>query len=619
MEAETSQFETSEMMASLLASTQLLAKSWKLCNIANTVAPGSFVMDQVGSTGFIAFSGIRISDGSESFPDELVSPGSARDGLFSALDRHAGEDEEPVMLHAGLLKVFLSMFDDPSFQTQMKATVEKSKSVILTGHSIGGAMASLMALTLLSYLENVLSPPQVLCITIGSPLLGNESLSKATLRQRWGGSFCHVVMKHDIVPRLLFAPLASLDTQLHCLLQFWQLKMISPHSGGSAVQMSDPQKAQLLHFVLQYAEAKASTTEQKRNGFFWPFGNYFFCSEEGAVCVDNAEANVRLLHLMLATATTTSCIEDHLNYGECIDNMSSGFLTRKSFMKGTLPESSYEAGMAMALESSGLFGQESISRAARDCLHMVMQGGSTPNLNGAKLAIALGKITPYRAQIEWYKECCAQSDDKMGYYDSFKRNQASMREAYVNRCRIMLAVFWQKIIRMIDNNELPYDFNKRGKWVNSSHSYQLLVEPLDIADYYRSGKHNIKGHYLQNGRERRHEILDKWWREMNANKEQTKRSRFASLTQDSCFWARVEEARETLEKVKGESDSRKLGELWESIGKFESYARRLIETKEVSEDVLAKSSSYSLWVEELEELKSKLQQFHPQFPSFPSW
>ena len=122
---------------------------------------------------------------------------------------------------------------------------------------------------------------------------------------------------------------------------------------------------------------------------------------------------------------------------------------------------------------------------------------------------------------------------------------------------------------------------------------------------------------MNHGRERRYEIFDRWWRERKVGQEENdKRSKFASLTQDSCFWARVEEAREWLENVRSESDTRKLSQLWEKIDKFEQYARRMVERKEVSGDVVAKNSSYSVWVEEWRELKSQFQQFPPQFLSF---
>ncbi|KAL6284360.1 hypothetical protein ACE6H2_015289 [Prunus campanulata] len=102
---------------------------------------------------------------------------------------------------------------------------------------------------------------------------------------------------------------------------------------------------------------------------------------------------------------------------------------------------------------------------------------------------------------------------------------------------------------MLDKNELPRDFHRRAKWVNASQFYILLVEPLEIAKYCRS--------------ERRFEIFDRWWTEKRINEEKnSKRIKFAGLTQDSCFWAKVEEARECVAKVRSESDARKQALLW---------------------------------------------------------
>ena len=193
----------------------------------------------------------------------------------------------------------------------------------------------------------------------------------------------------------------------------------------------------------------------------------------------------------------------------------------------------------------------------------------------------------------------------------------------VNMNRIKLARFWNNIIEMLENNELPRDFNKRAKWVYASHSYQLLVEPLDIAEYYGKEMHKKKGHYLENGRERRYKIFDKWWMEREASTEETnnnkERSKFAGLTQDSCFWAKVEEARDWLSRVRSERDVNERVLLWQKIEKFEKYAMELVGSKAVSEDVLAKNSSYSLWVEELREvrgLNSKFQTFPSPFTRF---
>ncbi|MCE3217020.1 Lipase-like pad4 [Datura stramonium] len=50
--------------------------------------------------------------------------------------------------------------------------------------------------------------------------------------------------------------------------------------------------------------------------------------------------------------------------------------------------------------------------------------------------------------------------------------------------------------------------------------------------------------------------------------------------------------RKRVLEVRAEADARKFIEMLEDITKFDQYARRLIENKEVSLDVLAKNSSY---------------------------
>ena len=81
------------------------------------------------------------------------------------------------------------------------------------------------------------------------------------------------------------------------------------------------------------------------------------------------------------------------------------------------------------------------------------------------------------------------------------------------------------------------------------------------------------------------------------------RSKYAGLTQDPCFWARVEEARELTERAKVDHDAPSLAMKLRSLREFEGYSGELVESKEVSIDVLAPQSSYTLWVDEWEELK----------------
>ncbi|XP_022750893.1 lipase-like PAD4 isoform X2 [Durio zibethinus] len=622
----------SETLATFLASTPLLEEAWRLCSIANTKFPGAYLVDQIGSVAYVAFSGRQMSSGSHQSCRNLV-PLDAEDDdrLFAPLYRHS-KAEEPIKVHNGMLKLFLSMY--PSLQIQIAALMGKVKSVVITGHSIGGTTASLSALWLLCQLQSISSPmSNVLCITFGSPLLGNEALHRSILRERWGGNFCHVVSNHDIMPRLLFAEIVSHISEIQALLHFWHRCMASADVTVTSLssQLPDDFNDTIFRCVLKDLELLAQP-EEPSESLFRPFGSYVFCCQEGAICVENEASVIKMMYLMLATGSSSCSIKDHLKYGDYVAKVSKQFLKARNLHEDCLPDSSYEAGVALALQSSELTDMESVQDhcfsmqnsnlerkevaiMARDCLQMG-KNGDKPNLIAANLAIKLSKIVPFRAEIEWYKACCDEADDQMGYYDSFKLKGGSRRENRVNLNRHKLAAFWNSVIHMLEHNKLPHDFDRRAKWINASQFYKLLVEPLDIADYYRTGMHRVRGHYIEHGRERRYEIFDKWWRDRSVPEEENKRSRFASSTQDSTFWAKVEEAREWLDNVRSERDVTKRHLCWQKIDFFEKYARKLIANKEVSKDVLAKNSSFSRWMEEWEELKSQVQQFPPRFPGF---
>ncbi|KAI9079706.1 hypothetical protein K1719_038327 [Acacia pycnantha] len=424
------------------------------------------------------------------------------------------------------------------------------------------------------------------------------------------------------MPRILFAPLQPpLTAHLNFLLQFWHLSMTSLGLQRPVVQISEQEIAELFSFVMAYLSAAATPDEDGSPQIpFHPFGSYVFVSENGAVCVDSEATVIQMMHLMFAPSSPACSIDDHLKYGDYVNNLSLQAF-KKSCVQENISDSSYEAGLELALKSSGMASQGSAAVPAKESLRMARRMGRSPSLKHASLAVTLSKFVPYRAEIEWYKTVCDEADDQLGYYDSFKRRGSSRRGMKINMNRLKLARFWNNVIEMMESNQLPYDFDKSRKWVNSSQFYKLLVEPLDIAEYYGKGMHRTKGHYIQHGRERRYEIFDRWWKERTPSAAEGShiRSTFASLTQDTCFWARVEEARDWLDSVGSETDPSKEAYLWDNIEKFENYAAQLIENKEVSKDVLAKNSSYSIWVEELKELremKAKVQNFPPHFTRF---
>ncbi|XP_040384839.1 lipase-like PAD4 [Oryza brachyantha] len=641
-EEENSMFETSHVLGALLASSPLLARAWDRC-VAAADGGGASSLGFVHGGGdggpvYVAFSGMQAAlsaagaavagcGGAELFrPVGLREDAAGR--FFAPLVAAEPEDAdgEPVAVQALALQGFSRLCSSPEFQVLLNQI--RGKAVVFTGHSLGGAIATLVALHYLCTLSSssACAPaPPVLCVTFGSPLLGNEALSRAILRERWAGNFCHVVSQHDVVPRLLFCPLNVTPAHIAVGLQLHQLPVRARRAAGVVAtvtaRMADTNQESLRQLILEHAGAAA--IEQKlaapviRGGSpYRPSGAYVLCSPDGAACVDNLTAAVQMLYATFAAwcppvTGAASPEAAHSCYGDLVVSMPHHLLLKRRLdTTATVPAASnYDVGISLALEASGIAGETTEAAPVRHWLKTSKRVCRSPSLNCASLARRLGRITPCRAQIEWYK---ASFDGDTGYYDAFKQRLSPKKFSNANMNRIKLAQFWDGVLAMLDTSQLPYDFHRRAKWVNAAHFYQLLVEPLDIADYYRNNLHRTRGSYITHGRERRYELFDKWWNQKGCTGVGTgdtsaamaaRRSKFAGLTQDPCFWAKVEEALEQVECAKSERDTAVLAMMLERLHKFERYSSELVENKDISIDVVAPQSSYSLWVNEWSELK----------------
>ncbi|KAF7850966.1 hypothetical protein BT93_L4795 [Corymbia citriodora subsp. variegata] len=108
---------------------------------------GTFVAEQVGRVGYVAFSGVQEMPLLGWDPDcgVLAPLDVAGHGLF-ALPKCRYNGEGPVMVHYGVLHLFLHYHARPDFQTQIRSFLAETKSIVITGHSIGGSVACLSAL-----------------------------------------------------------------------------------------------------------------------------------------------------------------------------------------------------------------------------------------------------------------------------------------------------------------------------------------------------------------------------------------------------------------------------------------------------------------------------------------
>ncbi|XP_034568879.1 lipase-like PAD4 isoform X2 [Setaria viridis] len=641
-EEEASMFETSHVLGALLASSPLLARAWDRCAAATAAASG-LVHGEDGGTVYVGFSGVQAAlsaagaavagGGADAFAPVGLG-GDATRRMFAALvanaEPAAAAVGEQVAVQALALQCFLKLCGSPDFQMLLDQI--RGKAVVFTGHSLGGAIAALAALHYLCISSSSStwgSAPSVLCVTFGSPLLGNEALSRAILRERWGGNFCHVVSQHDVVPRLLFCPLDAVPAHVIVGMQLQQWPAARTRHAGAVTAVTataraaDADRDALRQLVQTHVGAvamdqKLADPAAPSGGPYRPFGTYVMCTPDGAVCVDNPTAAVQMLYATFASRCSPGSESPeaaHSCYGDLVVKMPQHLLLRRrprADDDAPVIASNYDAGVSLALEASGIHAMATEASTARQWLRTSRRAGRRPSLNCAQLATKLGRITPHRAQIEWYK---ALFDGEMGYYDAFKQQRSPKKFGRANMCRFRLGLFWDGVLAMLDAGQLPHDFHRRAKWVNAARFYQLLVEPLDIADYHRRNLHRTQGRYMTHGRERRYELFDRWWQEkgcigggdvassMSSAASRRRRSKNAGLTQDPCFWARVEEARERTESARSERDAAVLAMMLEELQEFESYSRELVASKEVSTDVLAPQSSYTLWVEEWNQLK----------------
>jgi hypothetical protein len=130
--------------------------------------------------------------------------------------------------------------------------------------------------------------------------------------------------------------------------------MTSPKFGKLVVQVSDKEKSELFTAVMDYVDAATQNGEVSGSILFHPFGSYLFVTEEGALCIDSPVTIIKMMHLLLSTSSPSRSIEDHLKYGEYVNRLSLEMLNQKNSLLRNIPNSSYEAGLELAIQSSGL-------------------------------------------------------------------------------------------------------------------------------------------------------------------------------------------------------------------------------------------------------------------------
>ncbi|XP_050282329.1 senescence-associated carboxylesterase 101-like [Quercus robur] len=448
------------------------------------------------------------------------------------------KDDPSFSINETAFQLFKSIFGVlPKFE------IDNSKQLIITGNSLGGSVATLFTLSLLEKF-NFSKNKGPLCITFGSPLIGDENLQEAISKYAaWNSRFLHVVSDQDVVPRVLI------------------------------------------------------------NGY-QPFGTFLFCSKLGCSCFEDHQT---ILELLTATNSGTPENEDpnkvFESYGTFVKD-----LNRKVICKDTTDHESLidwtttplRAGIITQLAAIGLVQSQQQENIVITKTEQGVKKMAFLNQQAFDPTRGLNDIKVYMAYLEQYKK--VSKDERVGYYDRYK-NKLDTSDIKVEEHMRRLTYYWEDMVDQAEKRPQTVGASLRTRSLFGGTNYRRMIEPLDIADYYKAGKQD----YINQGRSKHYIILEQLLKETekpSSGPNKLKKQNVASsLTEDSCFWAHVEEARISCQLLSsGESSDEKKDSAKKELIEFEKYVFDLMKNYAVSSEIFLPGSSFMKWWGEYREI-----------------
>lgn len=216
---------------------------------------------------------------------------------------------------------------------------------------------------------------------------------------------------------------------------------------------------------------------------------------------------------------------------------------------------------------------KSQSTRARLCLRAAGELEGQKIRNQEKIDSNQESIREGLNKIQEYQTKCEAR--RVGYYDAFKL-QKDIHDFNANVKRLELVGIWDEIVEMLKRYELPDGFEGRKEWIELGTRFRRLVEPLDIANYYRHLKHEDTGPYLNSARPRRYRFIQRWLEHSE--------KMAAGTCSESCFWAEVEEI-----------SSVPFGDVVEKVVRLEKLAAKWLSEGKLSKDVFFEESTFEKW------------------------
>lgn len=506
-------------------------------------------------------------------------------------------NSELAMINHGFFSRFQSLLQNQSFQYEVEKAVTREKTIIFTGHSSGGPVAILAAVWYLENYTRSKNQPPCKCVTFGSPLVGDRIFTHALNRENWARFFHHFVGRYDIVPRITLAPFSSIKNEFHHILDF-----LNPNSRNfqKPSSLTSQDSSAFFNKVLKNTSSVASHAACNLMGStnslleiissfvelspYRPSGNFIFCTGNGKmVYVSNPNSVLQIL-FYACQPDDESQVMDTANRSLAMDykkELNDSLLGMQDVVylddKVEIPLSSN--GYDAASINTGLT-DLGLSTRARLCLRAAQAFEKQKLANEKMIDSKIPTIKRTQDLIAKYKKTC--EDRKIGYYDAFKI-QKDGEDFQENVRRLELAGIWDEIVEMLKRYELPDGFESREDWIKLGTKFRKLVEPLDIANYYRHSKDEDTGTYLRDGgRPKRYKFTQRW-------REHALRLKEGSSS-ETTFWAKVEQIRrKPFEETK------------EQIVALEKEVAEWVQKEEVEKDVFLEKSTFAVWWKKLPE------------------
>ncbi|KAK6123010.1 hypothetical protein DH2020_043257 [Rehmannia glutinosa] len=374
-------------------------------------------------------------------------------------------NEEIGLVNEGFSRRFQELLSRSSLATEVEKAMSDRKQIIFTGHSSG-------ARTGLNH-------------------------------------FIHFVMRHDIVPRIMLTPLSHIQQGLHNILE-----LLNPKSNyilqnstvasnfvlsvmRNSLSVASHAACYLKGCTNLLLETVASIVELSP---YRPFGIFIFCTGSGKLVVlDNPDAVLQLLFFCLQLGPeeqnsdfVNGMFGEHLVYeSELQESLNMQDVTYLVNLVDVPLSADATNNDAAALNDLGLTTRARLClRAAGELEKQKMENQKKIDSNKDTIKEALKKIQEYKTSCEIRK---------IGYYDAFKI-QKDITDFNANVKRLELAGIWDEIVEMIKRYELPDGFEGRKEWIELGTLFRRLLEPLDIANYYRHLKNEDTGPYMVKAR-----------------------------------------------------------------------------------------------------------------------